>query len=147
MFSNYSWIQGSPDWYTQWHSIGENRYSIFQQISIANSFVASDGTLFLFVFPGAGICLVWSHAGFVWAVTVPISLCVWQGYSVQKKLFPWRHPPSLTLISFPSLLHGFFSLKVKELIDIPFGAKFSRVEQDTDVICHEESFYYDPVEE
>lgn len=63
-------------WDTQGQSIGENDFSLFQQVSIAHSFLVMGGTPCPFLLLNVG--LAWTCVGFVLIVRVSMSLYVHQ---------------------------------------------------------------------
>lgn len=86
-------------WYIQWHAIGENEFSPFQQVLIAISSLSRGGTLYLLPLLSWGIFWFWIYVGLVCAVIVSLSSHVCQSYCVWKVLFLWGLPSLLILTS------------------------------------------------
>lgn len=76
------------------HSIRENRFSLFQHISIRNSFFFvcffNNWNLYSLSLPCVGIFfLYWNSAGLIYAVKVSLSLYAYWSCSSWMTMFPW----------------------------------------------------------
>lgn len=65
-------------WYTQWHNIWENHLSFFQQVTITNNFLGGVELNVHFHFSVLSSHLVWTSKGLVYALTVSVSVYVYQ---------------------------------------------------------------------
>lgn len=107
MLAKYYWPALEYRWYTQWHTIGENEFYLFQQ-----ELVLGSGWSFVSTFLSDVLCPVWTCASLVYAVTLSEFMCTNFVNFIWKNLFPWCHPLLLALTIFLwHLLWGYLNLQ------------------------------------